>query len=96
MDAYNHINNVMYFKYFETARIAHFQRLGNTLSAQHGQEGKDFYDGFINAKGVGPILASTNCSFKFPGSYPDKLIAGSRIDKTSIEDDRFVSIDDLL
>ena len=28
MDAFSHVNNVMYFKYFETARIAHFYRIG--------------------------------------------------------------------
>ena len=27
MDAYGHVNNTMYFRYFETARIAYFYRL---------------------------------------------------------------------
>jgi len=27
MDAYGHLNNIVYFRYFETARMAYFERL---------------------------------------------------------------------
>ncbi len=32
MDALGHVNNVVYFRYFESARIAYFSRLGASFS----------------------------------------------------------------
>ena len=29
MDAYGHVNNKVYFRYFEDARIAYFDRIGH-------------------------------------------------------------------
>src|SRR5713101_5227720 len=45
MDSYRHVNNVVYFRYFENARLEYFRRL----------------DWFVYEKetGVGPILAAT-------------------------------------
>jgi acyl-CoA thioester hydrolase len=74
MDAFQHINNVMYFRYFESARIAYFERV-------------QFMD-VMQATGIGPILASTQCRFKIPLSYPDTVYAGAKI--TDIADDRFM------
>ena len=45
MDAFGHINNSVYFRYFEDARIAYFDQIG-----VHEHK-KQF--------GVGPILATT-------------------------------------
>jgi acyl-CoA thioester hydrolase len=67
MDAFSHVNNVMYFRYFEAARINHFNEL-NVL-----QE--------MEKTSLGPILASTSCRFKAPLSYPDNIRIGSRISK---------------
>ncbi len=64
MDALQHVNNAVYFRYFESARIAHLRRL---------RLGAD-----LAADGVGPVLASINCRFRFPLTYPDSLIVGSR------------------
>ena len=65
MDAFNHVNNVMYFRYFESARIAYFEQLGVM--------------GFDTEDNVAPILAETNCRFKLPLNYPDSIIVGARI-----------------
>lgn len=73
MDAFQHLNNTAYFRYFESARIAYFERL-KLLE-------------YMEATGVGPILASTSCRFKIPLTYPDKVSVGARVSK--IEDDRF-------
>lgn len=73
MDAFRHLNNIVYFRYFESARMAYFGRL------------KLFE--YMDATGVGPILASTSCKFKIPLTYPDKVSVGTRVSK--IEDDRF-------
>ncbi|HEY0083832.1 MAG TPA: thioesterase family protein [Pyrinomonadaceae bacterium] len=74
MDALRHVNNIVYFRYFESARMAYFTRL-------------DIWD-YMNETGIGPILASTACKFKFPLVYPDTVSVGTRI--TDIEADRFV------
>jgi acyl-CoA thioester hydrolase len=73
MDAFLHVNNVVYFRYFETVRIAYFEKL-------------DVLD-YMNRTGIGPILASTSCRFRIPLSYPDRVSIGSRV--TGIEEDRF-------
>ena len=56
MDCFGHVNNVQYIKYFETARIAHFRAFKDAVIA-NGDEDKVDFEGFINAKSVGPILA---------------------------------------
>lgn len=74
MDALRHVNNIVYFRYFESARIAYFEKLRLW--------------GFMNQTGVGPILGSIQCKFKIPLTYPDTVSVGARI--PSIEQDRFV------
>jgi len=74
MDAMGHVNNIIYFRYFESVRFNYFQKL-DFLSYQ-----RDF--------GIGPILASTECRFKMPLQYPDTVIVGAKV--LSIEEDRFV------
>ncbi|MGA2237778.1 MAG: thioesterase family protein [Candidatus Bathyarchaeia archaeon] len=74
MDALQHVNNIVYFRYFESARIAYFEKLR-------------FWE-FMNQTGVGPILASIQCKFKIPLTYPDTVSVGTRI--PIIEQDRFV------
>lgn len=61
------------FVFFESARIAYFERL-NLLE-------------YMEATGVGPILAATNCRFKIPLTYPDTVSIGARV--SEIADDRF-------
>jgi acyl-CoA thioester hydrolase len=74
MDAMGHVNNIIYFRYFETVRIEYFNRLDML--------------GYQRESGIGPILASTECRYKMPLQYPDTVIAGTKI--LSMEDDRFV------
>ena len=65
MDAFNHVNNVMYFRYFESARIAYFEKLGVM--------------GTGNKDNIAPILAETNCRYKLPLNYPDTITVGTSI-----------------
>ena len=74
MDALRHVNNIAYFRYFESARIAYFEKLR-------------FWE-FMEQTGIGPILASIQCKFKIPLTYPDTVSVGTRIPR--IEQDRFV------
>ncbi|MFQ5702975.1 MAG: acyl-CoA thioesterase [Gemmatimonadales bacterium] len=73
MDAYGHVNNTVYFRYFESARIAYLERCG-------------FIESYESAK-IGAILHSTQCRFKKPLRYPDNVLVGGRA--IQIDDDRF-------
>jgi acyl-CoA thioester hydrolase len=73
MDAFQHVNNVAYFRYFEGVRIAYSERAG--LHAYKDQTG------------IGPILGSTSCRYKMPLTYPDTVSVGAKI--VSMEEDRF-------
>jgi acyl-CoA thioester hydrolase len=74
MDAFQHVNNAVYFRWFESARIAYFRHVG-TLE-------------IMERTGVGPILASTDCRFRIPLTYPDTVSVGTRVSR--IGEDRFV------
>ena len=73
MDSFQHVNNVVYFRYFESARIAYSEKVGL-------QEYK-------KKTGIGPILGSTSCKYKLPLTYPDTVSVGAKI--TEMEEDRF-------
>lgn len=74
MDAFGHVNNIVYFRYFESARIAYFEKLK--------------FIKFKENIGVGPILSKTSCRFKKALSFPDIVQIGAR--STDIEEDRFL------
>ena len=75
MDAFKHVNNVSYFRYHETARIAFFQKMFDMLSNEDKVLGLEF----MNATGIGPILAETSIKYKFPIKYPETILIGSTI-----------------
>ena len=64
MDAFGHINNTVYFRYFEDARIAYFDRIGVHEYKEHSN--------------IGPILAKALCNFRLPLDYPDRIHIGTR------------------
>ena len=72
MDARGHVNNTVYFRYFESSRIALFHSL-------------NVYEE-MEASGDAPILVYTHCNFKAPITYPDTIYVGAKI--TSIEDSK--------
>ncbi|MCG3153997.1 MAG: hypothetical protein DKINENOH_00588 [bacterium] len=74
MDAFQHVNNIVYFRYFESARMAYFERINFADPNQHG--------------GVGPILAHTQCRYRKALTYPDTLAIGARV--SAMQADRFV------
>src|SRR5207237_2253238 len=59
MDAYRHVNNVVYFRYFENARLEYFRRLDWTALERE--------------TGIGPILATTQAKFRKALSYSDLI-----------------------
>ena len=66
MDALQHVNNVEYFKYFQKARIAYFE--------------KNNSDNLFTESRISTILASTQCKFIYPLKYPDTIVIGARVD----------------
>ena len=64
-DAYQHVNNVLHFRWFESARIAYLEQIGL----------KDLY----HTQRVGPILAAINCNYRRQLQYPDSVQVGARI-----------------
>jgi acyl-CoA thioester hydrolase len=74
MDYFRHLNNIVFFRYFESARIAYLGRIG-------------FQEELENS-GIGPILAATHCKFRRPITYPDVVLVGART--VEIAADRFV------
>lgn len=74
MDSLQHVNNIVYFRYFESARMAYFNEL-------------DIWK-YMEETGIGPILASTLCKFRIPLAFPDRVSVGAQV--AEIEEDRFV------
>ena len=76
MDTYQHVNNVVYFRYFENARIPWMDRIGWMKLREE--------------IGLGPIIASTSAQYRRPISYPDRILIGVRaadvqLDRVTIE-----------
>ncbi|WP_282778602.1 acyl-CoA thioesterase [Phaeodactylibacter xiamenensis] len=75
MDAANHVNNVVYLRWFEHARVVYLDRLNYPVVLE--QEGLP-----------GVILAKQDCKYLFPVHYPDTITMGIKV--TEIGEDRFV------
>ena len=73
MDSFKHVNNVVYFRYFENARVEYFRRIG--------------WWEYMDETGIGPIVASTQARFRRPVKYPETLAAGAKV--VSFAVDRF-------
>jgi acyl-CoA thioester hydrolase len=54
MDAMRHVNNTIYFRYMEQARITWIDGMRESLQAE----------------GAGTVVASTGCNFRKPLTYP--------------------------
>ena len=65
MDAFQHVNNVAYLRWFESARIAYFERAG-------------ILEGM---PAVGPILARQTIDYRFPLVYPDTARVSATVTK---------------
>ena len=71
MDAFGHVNNVVYFQYFEAARIEFLTRVGWMASKDR--------------TGHGPIVHSTSARYRRPLNYPDELRVGGRVTELRID-----------
>lgn len=59
MDAAQHVNNTVYLRWMESARIEMFKKM---------------HEGDFQFKKIVPILAWQDCKYIFPVTYPDTII----------------------
>ena len=64
-DAFGHVNNVVYLRWCETARVEYLTRIGLWPP--------------LPPAGIGPILAAISCDYKRPLTYPDTVHIGARV-----------------
>jgi acyl-CoA thioester hydrolase len=69
MDAFQHVNNARFFRFFESARIHYFQAL-------------KLHDFFAGSR-LSFILAKTGCTFIAPLTFPDTIQVGCRVVQAS-------------
>lgn len=65
MDAFRHVNNVVYFRYFESVRIAYMSRTSMFKAT--------------DSERLFPVLAATECQYKKPLTFPDRIKVGCRV-----------------
>lgn len=68
MDAFQHVNNVVYFRYMEQVRISWFESLG--------MAGPD-------AHGCGPVIVNANMTFLRQLRYPGDVVGTMLVGKPS-------------
>ena len=64
-DAFGHVNNTVYFRWFESARLAYLEQAG----LSHVMEDDS----------LGPILASIKCDYRRQLTFPDTVEIGASI-----------------
>jgi acyl-CoA thioester hydrolase len=57
MDMMGHVNNTVYFRYLETARIAWLEQI----------------EGSPDPAGIGPVIINAHCTFKKQLKYPGEI-----------------------
>jgi len=64
-DVLRHVNNTVYLRWCETARVVYLDRIGML--------------GVYASLSRGPILASVSCDYRLPVTYPDSVQVGARV-----------------
>jgi len=72
MDSFEHVSNLVYFRYFQDARIGYLNRVGWMESKR--------------LTGKGPIVKSTGATYRKPVRFPDTVRVGVRA--AEVGDDR--------
>ena len=64
-DAFEHVNNIHFLRWFESARIEYLRRCGARISNES----------------VGPILAAVNCDYRRQVKFPDTVTVSASVSK---------------
>ncbi len=68
MDAFGHVNNANYLRWFESARIAYFEKIAMSVGARDSSPWV-------------PILARATIDFRKPVTYPDTISLEATVTK---------------
>ncbi|MEH6576034.1 MAG: thioesterase family protein [Amphritea sp.] len=63
MDAYGHVNNALYMRYLEEARVQFLAEIGAAM----------------DGKGIDPVVINVGCTFLRPLTYPATIIINSYV-----------------
>ena len=74
MDSARHVNNLIYLRWAETARVVYFREMGMNIE--------------FSGAGAGAILSYQDCKYIYPMTHPDTAVVGVRTKQ--ILPDRFV------
>jgi acyl-CoA thioester hydrolase len=66
-DALAHVNNIVYLRWCETARIGYLERAGLWR--------------MFEEEGVGPIVARITCDYRRPLAFPDTVYVDARVSR---------------
>ncbi|CAN6657879.1 hypothetical protein TRVA0_030S00782 [Trichomonascus vanleenenianus] len=66
LDSFQHVNNVVYLKWFETARVNGFAKMAQDMPGIG-------FETFMDPVGVGPIMRSANIAWRYPITFPDTI-----------------------
>lgn len=69
-DIFQHVNNAIYFRWFESSRVEYWHRSG-------------LFDA-LQRPGYGPILASVTCNYKRQIKFPDTVHIGTKVAKMGV------------
>jgi acyl-CoA thioester hydrolase len=65
LDLFGHVNNVMFFKYIQAARVNYWETIGINKNFRTDK--------------IGPLLVSTSCQFKKQLLYPGNVVVKTGI-----------------
>lgn len=85
MDSFGHVNNVMYLRYWESARIHGLTEMLNGVCS------REMITDFLSGKHTGIILKDQKISYRRPVVYPDTLTICLHHPPESVASDRYVS-----
>ncbi|KAK1625112.1 thioesterase-like superfamily-domain-containing protein [Colletotrichum phormii] len=87
-----HVNNVVYNKYAESARVNWLRNFATTVDPEH----KDEWDQLMSPRDIGLIMRSIKTDYKFPMAYPDHVtVLHKLVSKPTYESD-FILLEALL
>jgi acyl-CoA thioester hydrolase len=81
MDAMAHVNNAMYIKYVEHARVEYMATIGVSLAPPTSAAGMAHSErqAALDVPEPSLIVASLSCRFRRPLTYPDVVTVGSKL-----------------
>ncbi|KAF2704232.1 hypothetical protein K504DRAFT_462804 [Pleomassaria siparia CBS 279.74] len=87
MDSMGHVNNVVYNRYAESARVNWTMNFANVLDPLHKAE----WMSLMTPKDIGLILRSIKTEYKFPMKWPDRVTVLHKLrDQPNSDTDHFM------